>query len=212
MDFLKKFASEATGAKTTTEVKGSSDHPEEKGSSDHPEPSQAELLSSARVVADAAKNAFQKEPSQVDNTKVAGAAADLLDAAERYGKLDTSSGIGSYVEKAENYLHQYESSHSTTPAKTPEEPEKKTTAPPVDAKPEGGEPATTAPATKETEPPAEKRPVTEEAKPEGGIGDYAKMAEGFLNKGSESKTGESGDSGSGYGDMMKMAGDFLKKN
>jgi hypothetical protein len=189
MDFLKKFASEATGTNTTAPATT-----EKKDSGEQTAPSQADLYSSAQVVAEAARSTFQKEPNKVDNAKVAGAAADLLDAAERYGKLDSSTGIGSYVEKAENYLHQYESSHSTTPAKsTPEEPEKKTTAP----------------APKETAPPAEAEEAT---KPEGGIGDYVKTAEGFLKRGSESKTDESGDSGSGYGGMMKMAGDFLKKN
>lgn len=167
MDFLKKLATESTGSTTpTTENKGSSDHPQAPGP-----PSQSELFSSAQVVADAARASLQKEPNKVDNAKVAGAAADLLDAAEAYGKLDTTTGIGSYVEKAQNYLHQYETSHSTTAAPP-------ATATTTITTPEGGEPAAKPPPAAESH---DEAPAAD--KPEGG----------------------------GYGDMMKMAGDFLKK-
>ncbi|KAI5678948.1 hypothetical protein M9H77_09898 [Catharanthus roseus] len=206
MDFLKKFASEATSGPdtTTTDAKPSSDHPTDR--------SQTELFASAQVVAEAARSAFQKDENKADNAKVAGAAADLLDAAEKYGKLDTSTGIGSYVEKAENYLHQYESSHSTTtapPTKNPEETENKITPPPPvhTNAPPPPDVKTDAPA-EETENKITTPPPPSAEKTEGGIGDYMKVAEGFLNKGSESKTEESGDSGSG---LMKLAGDFLKK-
>lgn len=168
MDFLKKLATESTGSTTpTTENKGSSDHPQAPGA-----PSQSELFSSAQVVADAARASFQKEPNKVDNAKVAGAAADLLDAAEAYGKLDTTTGIGSYVEKAENYLHQYETSHSTTAAAPP------ATATTTTTTAEGGEPAAKPPPAAESH---DEAPAAD--KSEGG----------------------------GYGDMIKMAGDFLKK-
>jgi len=39
---------------------------------------------------------------------VADAAGDLLDAAGKYGKLDEQKGIGQYVDKAADYLHQYQ--------------------------------------------------------------------------------------------------------
>lgn len=42
--------------------------------------------------------------------RLQGAAANLLDAAQIYGKLDKTAGVGSYVEKAENYLREYETS------------------------------------------------------------------------------------------------------
>jgi hypothetical protein len=163
MDFLKKFASEATG-----ESKPAAG--EKKPAGDSSKPSQTDLLAKAQVVADAAKATYQKDPNiKVDNAKTAGAAADLLDAAEKYGKLDTSTGIGSYVEKAENYLHEYESSNSA--AKPPAElAEKKTDVPAPAPAPE---------ATKESEAPA---PVVakEEAKPEGGFGGIMKNAGDFL--------------------------------
>ncbi|XVE91581.1 hypothetical protein REPUB_Repub01dG0022000 [Reevesia pubescens] len=76
--------------------------------------SSSELLSSAKLVAEAAKNTLHHESSKVEKGKVAGAAADLLDAASHYGKLEQDKGVGKYVEKAENYLHHYHSSHSTT--------------------------------------------------------------------------------------------------
>lgn len=172
MDFLKKLATESTGSTTaTTESKGSSDNPQAPAA-----PSQSELLSNAQVLADAARSTLQKEPNKVDNAKVAGAAADLLDSAESYGKLDSTTGIGSYVEKAQNYLHQYETSHSTTAAAPPATATTTTTT--TTAAPEGGEPAAKAPPAAESH---DEAPAAE--KSEGG----------------------------GYGDMMKIAGDFLKK-
>ncbi|XP_024007666.1 nodulin-related protein 1 [Eutrema salsugineum] len=72
----------------------------------------AELMASAKIVAEAAQAAARSETDKLDKAKVAGATADILDAATRYGKLDEKSGVGQYLEKAENYLHKYESSHS----------------------------------------------------------------------------------------------------
>ncbi|CAH2045609.1 unnamed protein product [Thlaspi arvense] len=72
----------------------------------------AELMASAKIVAEAAQAAARNETDKLDKAKVAGATADILDAASRYGKLDEKSGVGQYLEKAENYLHKYESSHS----------------------------------------------------------------------------------------------------
>ncbi|CAA7039644.1 unnamed protein product [Microthlaspi erraticum] len=78
----------------------------------HRPASNAELMASAKIVAEAAQAAARNESDKLDKAKVAGAAADILDAASRYGKLDEKSGVGSYLEKAENYLHKYETSHS----------------------------------------------------------------------------------------------------
>ena len=69
--------------------------------------STTELLTSAKVVADAAKSAASGATDKVDKGKAAGAASDLLDAASDYGKL-SDKGYGSYVDKAQGYLHQYE--------------------------------------------------------------------------------------------------------
>ncbi|KAF2295009.1 hypothetical protein GH714_030128 [Hevea brasiliensis] len=73
------------------------------------QPSSSELLSSAKLVAEAAKASLSHETDKVDKGRVAGAAADLLGAASHYGKLEEKS-FGKYVEKAEDYLHQYHSS------------------------------------------------------------------------------------------------------
>ncbi|XP_021910131.1 nodulin-related protein 1 [Carica papaya] len=108
----------------------------------HKKPSSSELLSSAKVVAGAAKATLQHGTTNIDKAKTAGAAADLLAGASHYGKLEEKS-FGKYVDKAENYLHQYETSHSTTPAAANEHSSQDTGT---------------------------------------GYGDYLKMAQGFLKK------------------------------
>ena len=66
-----------------------------------------DLASSAKLVAEAAKLALQDHSlEKVDKDRVAGAAADLLHAASQYGKLE-GKPVGGYLEKAEEYLHQY---------------------------------------------------------------------------------------------------------
>ncbi|KAJ4711438.1 nodulin-related protein 1 [Melia azedarach] len=72
------------------------------------QPSKAELLSSAKLVADAAKSTLNHDSKKVDKTKVAHAAGDLLNAASHYGKLDEKRH-GKHVGKAESYLHNYNS-------------------------------------------------------------------------------------------------------
>ncbi|MCD9639226.1 hypothetical protein HAX54_023608 [Datura stramonium] len=79
----------------------------------HPKPSKSELMSSAKLVADAAKAKLHHDPKRFEKSELAGAAADLLNAASQYGKLE-ETGIGKFVGKAETYLHKYETSHSTT--------------------------------------------------------------------------------------------------
>ncbi|XP_057493568.1 nodulin-related protein 1-like [Actinidia eriantha] len=118
-------------------------------------PSSSELFSSAKLVADAA---IGKGSETVDKDKVSRAAEDLLNAASHYGKLE-EKGYGEYVEKAETYLRQDNSSHSTdtTPA----------------AAGEGAGGATTH---------APSKPDGDDEKSVGGHGDYFKMAEGFLKK------------------------------
>ncbi|KAK1291292.1 hypothetical protein QJS10_CPB17g00685 [Acorus calamus] len=93
-----------------------------KPSSHHtkPPPSKAEILSSAKLVAGAAKATLSHDSQKVDKARVAGATADLLGAASHYGKLEEKS-FGKYVGKAETYLHQYhssQSSHSSTTTTT----------------------------------------------------------------------------------------------
>ncbi|XP_054796049.1 nodulin-related protein 1-like [Prosopis cineraria] len=115
----------------------------------HQQYSTSELMSSAKVVAEAAQSALGKESGSLDKTKVADAAGDLLGGARQYGNLE-DKGMGQYVEKAENYLHQYSGGgHGQT--------EK-----PSESKPEEGR--------------------SESGGSGGGIGDYMKMAQGFMNK------------------------------
>lgn len=84
-------------------------------------PSKSDLIHSAQVVADAAQSHFRSEPEKFDKSEVAGAAADLIDAAAEYAKLDDTQGIGKYVDKAEDYLRHYKGSASDpAPAPKPE--------------------------------------------------------------------------------------------
>ncbi|XWS34164.1 hypothetical protein CRYUN_Cryun21dG0016700 [Craigia yunnanensis] len=122
-----------------------------------PKPSSSDLFSSAKLLAGAAKSSFSNESDKVDKAKVAGAAADLLDAAQDYGKLDKDKGIGQHIEKAENYLHQYETSGQPAPTTTG-----------------SGTPNK-----------AEAHPESHESGGDGkdsGSGGYLKMAQGFLSK------------------------------
>ncbi|PKU72060.1 hypothetical protein MA16_Dca014660 [Dendrobium catenatum] len=88
-------------------------HSEHTKPSLHTQPSTSQLLSSAKVVANAAKSALRHESTELDKTKLAEAAEDLLSAASHYGKFDDKS-YGKYVHKAEGYLHQYHYSHSSS--------------------------------------------------------------------------------------------------
>ncbi|XP_022776786.1 nodulin-related protein 1-like [Durio zibethinus] len=138
---------------STTQNKPSSHHGKHAKSS-------SELLASAKLVTEAAKNTLHHESDKVDKGMVAGAAADLLCAASHYGKLDQEKGVGMYVEKAENYLHQYQSSHSTpttTHSDHSTKPEKHS-----GSHASGGDHG--------------------HDSGSGGYGDYIKMAQGFLKK------------------------------
>ncbi|KAI5387348.1 nodulin-related protein 2 [Lathyrus oleraceus] len=80
--------------------------------------STSELMASAKVVAEAAQSGLGKE-SEVDKAKAAEAAGDLLDAVGQYAKLDDNKGAGQYLDKAADYLHQYESTNTNTTAAPP---------------------------------------------------------------------------------------------
>ncbi|KAJ8485794.1 hypothetical protein OPV22_018279 [Ensete ventricosum] len=91
-----------------------SDHPaggERSAQSHKHHPNPSHLLSSAKVLANAANSALRHETDKVDKAVAAGAAADLLGAASHYAKLEDGK-LGKYVEQAESYLHQYHSPHS----------------------------------------------------------------------------------------------------
>ncbi|XP_047975978.1 nodulin-related protein 2 [Salvia hispanica] len=81
-------------------------------------PTTSDLIHSAQVVAGAAQAHFRSEPEKFDKGEVAGAAADLIDAASDYAKLDDKQGIGMYVDKAEDYLRHYKGADA--PAAKPE--------------------------------------------------------------------------------------------
>ncbi|XP_027345773.1 nodulin-related protein 1-like [Abrus precatorius] len=83
--------------------------------------SSSELLASAKLVADAAQSTMKNESDKVDKAKVADAAGDLLDAAGQYGKFDDKKGVGQYLDKAADYLHQYQNTSGTPPPSKPQE-------------------------------------------------------------------------------------------
>lgn len=161
----------------------------EGGQAHKPRPQTGELLSSAKVVAGAAKASLRHEPGGVDKGKVAGAAANLLDAAAHYTKLE-EKGAGKYIEKAEGYLRTYHSTHSVP----------------------GGAPPSTSPAAHEPSPHPDAA-AHHGAAAGGGHGEYLKMAQGLLGGHSGGAgSGAGGHSGGGgYGNYIKMAEGLLKK-
>ncbi|GMN41958.1 hypothetical protein TIFTF001_011175 [Ficus carica] len=100
MDFLKSLSG-GSGDKPAGEVNKGGDH--------HQNPSTTELLSSAKEVASAARLAASNQSDKIDKGKAAGAAADLLDATS--GKLG-DKGVGQHLQKAEDYLRQYEAKNT----------------------------------------------------------------------------------------------------
>ncbi|RZC58549.1 hypothetical protein C5167_005853 [Papaver somniferum] len=164
MDFLNKFTSSDEEKKPTT-TGAATTHGE------HKHPSSSELFASAKVVADAVTN---KEKDKLNKERVADAAADLLDAAQTYGKLEETKGMGKYVQQAEDYLHNYKATTTTTTTTShPTQPDTTTT--------------TTHSTTVESSEPLggghHGKPEHEKSESGGGgVGDYFKMAEGFLKK------------------------------
>lgn len=122
---------------------------------EHHQPSNAELMASAKCVAEAGTATFSKESDKVDKAKVAGAAENLVAAGSKYGNLEENK----YVDKAKDYLHQYHSSHSTAQTDT------------SGHSAQGGRDSSSVPSG-----------GGGDEKSGGGYGDYLKTAQGFLNK------------------------------
>ena len=134
-------------------------------------PSPTELLSSAKLVAEAAQATLKQEQDKVDKGKVAGAGADLLGAASHYGKLEEKP-VGQYIEKAEDYLDQFKTSSAAAGKTSP--------SPPNSGGGESGDHDQSAAADAAEKPtPA---PHNSGGESGGGFGQYFKMAEGFLKK------------------------------
>lgn len=123
-------------------------------------PSNSELFSSAKLVAEAAKLTLSSESDKVDKARAADAAGDLLGAGSHYGKLE-ESGYGKYVDQAEDYLHKYGSSTTTTTT---------------------GSGQTTTITKDETKIVTNPSGKEDEKSSGGGYGDVFKMAQGFLSK------------------------------
>ncbi|KAM1085590.1 hypothetical protein FF1_011387 [Malus domestica] len=78
------------------------------GKPGHAAPTTSELMSSAKIVAEAAKSSMNKGGGEkIDRARVSEAASNILSAAAHYGKLDEKEGLGSYVRRAEDMLHKY---------------------------------------------------------------------------------------------------------
>jgi hypothetical protein len=146
------------------------------------------LMSSGKVVADAAMSAFEtKSIENIDKEKVAGASAEILDSTSKYAKLEDKPA-GQYLEKAEVYLKQYSSGGA--------EKEKTDVPAAADAPKPAAEEAPKEPA------PA---PAAEEGKSSDGFGldDAMKGAESLMEKKGDGEE-------SGGGGFMKMAQGFMK--
>ncbi|PWA93975.1 protein involved in response to salt stress [Artemisia annua] len=113
MSFMSSLKSAAASA-----VTGGDDDKKNTGSD---QSSNSDLMASAKLVAEAAQNATSNQSDKIDKPKVAGAAADLLDAAKTYGKFDETQGVGQYLKKADDYLHEYEKSGAAAPPAAKEE-------------------------------------------------------------------------------------------
>ncbi|XP_031094616.1 nodulin-related protein 1-like isoform X1 [Ipomoea triloba] len=181
-------------------------HDSDQKPSDHSGHSNSDLFSSAKVVAEAAQAQFQNKNSDINKGEVAGAAANLLDAAQKYGKLDETKGVGQYVEKAEGYLRGYGQSAGAAVGGAVEKAE--------------GVGHSAGEAVKGHVEKAEGmghsageavKGHVEKAEGIGhsageAVGEYAKQGEEFLKKQS------SGEGNGGAGDFMKAAGGFLKRD
>lgn len=118
-------------------------------------PNTSQLVSSAKVMSEAAKSALhRRDIEEIDKAKVAGAAANLLGAASQYAKLE-EKGMGKYVEQAQDYLHKYQPSDDARGSTSDQEQEQ--------------EQSSTSQAQARS-------------KSKGGFGKYLKLAQGFLKK------------------------------
>ncbi|XP_075657848.1 nodulin-related protein 2-like [Castanea sativa] len=163
---LQKKSNTSSETRLPEEKNDQNQHPHQ-----HHQPSNAELMASAKVLAEAGQTTISQGANKVDKARVAGAAGDRLEAASSYGKLEETS-YGKYVEKAETYLDQYgnpsskSQSHSTTTT---------TTTPSHSSTPS---------TTTDSEPHSAAGGGDHEIEgnTESGAGDYLKMAQGFLKK------------------------------
>ena len=151
--------------------------------------SSGDLMSSSKLVAEAARTAYEKKSVEgIDKEKVAAASADILDSAAKYGKLEDKP-VGQYLEKAEEYLKQYSSGGA-----------EKTDAPAAADAPKPDAPKEPAPA------PAPAPAVEEEKSSDGfGLDDVMKGAASLSGK-----KGDGEEKVSGGGGFMKMAQGFMK--
>lgn len=126
-------------------------------------PSNQELITSAKVVAEGLQNL-----DKVDKAKFAHAAEDLLGAASHYGKLD-DKGYDKYIDKVEDMLHKYGGSGATH----------------GEGEVEGSEHSNSKKDKLEKD--KENKGKSEKEKDggedeEGGVGNYLKMAQGIFKK------------------------------
>ena len=142
-------------------------------------PTTSELMSSAKIVAEAAKSSMNKGGDEnIDRARVSEAASNILSGAAHYGKLDEKEGLGSYVGKAEDMLRKYGSgsdggsggggSHNSSESyKSSVGKERRDD---DENYPVSGEHET------------RKKEDEEEEGGSGGVGGYLKVAQGFLKK------------------------------
>ncbi|KAJ4750702.1 hypothetical protein LUZ62_047603 [Rhynchospora pubera] len=247
-------------------------HKPNSGASRHEASSPTDLFSSAQVIANAAMSTFKHEPNKVNKSEAAAAADSLLHAASQYGHLE-EKGFGKYIEKADQYLHQYAApssrppSHGSGPTQKYQEEEeyeeehytghKQSAQPPSygsgkvkkhqeeeyeDEEYPSHKPSARPPSygggkvtkhqeeeyEEEEEYPSHKpsgRPNSyaggktkkhqdEEEEGEGsggGMGDYMKLAQGFLKSQGGAHSAGGNSEGAGIGDYMKLAQGFLGK-
>ncbi|KAI4314103.1 hypothetical protein L6164_027040 [Bauhinia variegata] len=167
----------------------------------HRAPSNSELFSSAKVIGEAAQSTFSHGTDKIDRAKVARAAGDLLDAASKYGKLD-EKGLGKYVDKAGEYLHQYSSPGSKSAGSHGGGGQGRT-----ESHGEGGYGGTGS----HGEGGHGGGQGRTESHGEGGYGGTGSHGEGG-HGGGQGRTESHGDGGGGFSDYLNMAQGFMKKN
>ncbi|KAL4639623.1 hypothetical protein ACB092_03G231800 [Castanea dentata] len=169
MNFLSDLQKKSNSSSETRLPEEKNDQNQNQNQHQHRQPSNAELMASAKVLAESGQTTVSQGASKVDKARAAGAASDLLEAASSYGKLEEKS-YGKYVEQAETYLDQYgnpaSKSHSTTPT-TPTPSHSSTPSTTTDSKPNSA---------------AAAGDHKSEGNTESGTGGYLKMAQGFLKK------------------------------
>jgi hypothetical protein len=174
-----KLASAASG-----DSNDQTPEPTEKGHVHHQ--SSGELFSSAKVVAEAGTDMYRSHSAdKVDKPKVAGAAEDLLNAADEYGNLGENKTYGSYVDKAQTYLHTY--SHGDSKPAT-----------------DHHQTSTVKPDADDDQPERDDISESHASRPIGGRTGRREEED------EEEKSGGGG--GGGYGGYMKMAQGFLQKD